>query len=102
LRFDPLIYHEDYQSHYSEMFKLISESLNSSIIHSVSLGAFRMPEKFFKNMVKLYPRERLYAGGLVENNGMVSYSHDKEREMTDFCHNEIQKYWKSEIIFPCY
>jgi len=102
LRFDPLIYHADYQSNYSKMFKRVSEVLDASLIHSISLGAFRMPEKFFRNMVKLYPKEKLFSGSLEENGGMVSYEKQKELEMTQYCHLALLKYWADEKIFPCY
>lgn len=102
LRFDPLIYHGEYQVNYSKMFEQVAAALDSSLIHSVSLGAFRMPEKFFRNMVKLYPKERLFSGSLAENNGMVSYEKEKELEMTQYCHAELLKFWPDEKIFPCY
>jgi len=102
LRFDPLIYHHGYQKNYVDMFQQVADVLDASLIHSISLGAFRMPEKFFRNMVKLYPRERLFAGSLEENDGMVSYEKQKEQEMTQFCQNELLKHWADEIIFPCY
>ena len=47
----------------------------------MSLGAFRMPEKFFKNMVKLYPDEKLFASTLQTEAGMTSYPLDLEKEM---------------------
>ena len=102
LRFDPLIYHMDYQQHYAEMFRRISNALDPGLIHSISLGAFRMPEKFFRNMVKLYPYEKLFAGGLEDNNGMVSYEKQKESEMTEYCLAEISSHWDEEKIFPCF
>jgi len=102
LRFDPLIYHADYLLHYSAMFKQVANALDSSLIHSISLGAFRMPEKFFRNMIKLYPKERLFAGSLEENDGMVSYEKQKEQEMTEYCHAELLTHWTDEKIFPCY
>ena len=102
LRFDPLIYHTGYQANYAQMLKEVAQSLDASLIHSISLGAFRMPEKFFRNMIKLYPKERLFAGSLAENDGMVSYEKQKEIEMTQFCHSELLKYWADEYIFPCY
>ncbi len=102
LRFDPLIYHEDYQKNYAEMLQQVAGALDASLIHSISLGAFRMPEVFFRNMIKLYPKERLFAGSLAENDGMVSYEKQKEQEMTAYCHAALLKHWAEEKIFPCY
>jgi len=102
LRFDPLIYHSAYQENYAGLFKAVARSLDNSLVHSVSLGTFRMPEVFFRNMIKLYPKERLFAGSLAENDDMVSYEKQKAREMTQYCYDLLLQYWTDEQIFPCY
>lgn len=102
LRFDPLIYFDDYQLVYSHFFKKVFSSLDVGSIHSVSLGGFRMPEKFFKNMVKLYPDEKLFAAKLEMNDGMVAYEVSLERSMLSYCESEILTYIDKEQYFPCF
>ena len=102
LRFDPLIYFDDYQQAYAELFTQVFAALDVTKIHSVSLGGFRMPEKFFKNMVKLYPDEKLFAARLEDNEGMVSYEKNIETDMLAYCENELLKYIRKEIYFPCF
>lgn len=102
LRFDPLIYFDNYREDYANLFEKVFSVLNVEAIHSVSLGGFRMPEKFFKNMVKLYPDEKLFASTLEENDGMISYAKELEQEMLAYCENEILNYLPREKYFPCF
>jgi len=102
LRFDPIIHSDNYQLHYTEMFNRIFSAIAVESIHSVSLGNFRMPEKFFKNMVKLYPKEKMFADTLVSKNAMISYSEFVEKEMMSFCEEKILEAIPREKYFPCH
>jgi len=101
-RFDPLIYSNDFKQSYSEMFQQVFDVISSDSVHSVSLGNFRMPEKFFKNMVKLYPDEKMFAGPLLEKEGMTSYPDHLEHEMMSFCEQKILEFIPAEKYFPCH
>lgn len=101
LRLDPLIYTESFETDYSSMLKTLFEKLDARQIHSVSYGPFRLPRDFFKKMVKLYPREKLFAGPLTENGKMVSYEKDLEDRCQNYLHNELLKYISQSQIFPC-
>lgn len=48
LRFDPIIYEDDYQQHYRDLFETVFARINPETLHSVSLGVFRLPDKYFK------------------------------------------------------
>lgn len=100
LRFDPLIYHADYRQQYRRLFAETFARVDASRLHSVSLGTFRLPESFFRNMVRLYPTERLFAGPLHERDGMVTYRDDLEREMMAFCSEELRRYVSDSKFFP--
>lgn len=102
LRFDPLIYFDDYQRVYGDFFRKVFSALNIEVVHSVSLGGFRMPEKFFKNMVKLYPDEKLFSARLSSNEGMVAYEKTLENNMLTYCESEILTYISKEQYFPCF
>ena len=57
LRFDPIIYHENWRNAYAELFAQVFRELAADRIHSVSLGTFRLPDAFFRRMAGLYPEE---------------------------------------------
>ncbi len=39
------------------LFALVFDKINPDSVHSVSLGVFRLPDKYFKNLM-LYPDEK--------------------------------------------
>ncbi|HEY8035396.1 MAG TPA: DNA photolyase [Methylobacter sp.] len=105
LRFDPLIYQSGYQQQYRQLFEQVFSRIDLSLLHSVSLGVFRLPENFFKKVHKLYPEEKLFAGPLINQRdsqqGMVSYKHELEQEMMNYCSEQILNYIPADKFFPC-
>ncbi|MEM1181041.1 MAG: spore photoproduct lyase family protein, partial [Acidobacteriota bacterium] len=81
LRFDPLLWHPQAGELYGELFERVFAAVPADRVHSVSLGAFRLPTAFFKKLEKLHPDSRLVqAGPFQKHGGMVSYRLDLERE----------------------
>jgi len=101
LRFDPLIYQAHYKDDYRQLFEQVFSRIDVAALHSVSLGVFRLPEKYYKKIYKLYPEEKLFASPLQHANGMVSYRNDLEQEMTEHCSRMLLDYIPEEIFFPC-
>lgn len=101
LRFDPVIFQTGWQQQYQRLFDLVFKKINLQLLHSVSLGAFRLPEQYFKKIRKLYPEEKLFAGPLENNKSMVSYKSQLEKEMLNFCTNELLNHIPQEKLFPC-
>ncbi|HEY8094641.1 MAG TPA: radical SAM protein [Methylobacter sp.] len=101
LRFDPLIYQSGYEQQYSELFEQVFSRIDLNRLHSVSLGVFRLPENFFKKLHKLYPEEKLFAGPLVSQQGMVSYKQELEKEMMHYCTEQLLNYIPADKFFPC-
>jgi len=101
LRFDPLIYQPGYQEQYRKLFQQVFNKLDTSQLHSVSLGTFRLPRGYFKNILQLYPDEPLYAGTFAESGGMISYPEEQEREISDYCSAELLKHIPESLLFPC-
>lgn len=101
LRFDPIIYQPEYQQQYTRLFEDIFSRINLKQLHSVSLGMFRVPEKFFKTMTRLYPQEKLFAGPLQQQQGMRSYTQSIEQEMLQFCSDKLLQFIPETKYFPC-
>jgi spore photoproduct lyase len=101
LRFDPLIYQDNYREQYRGLFRQVFEHLDTGRLHSVSLGTFRLPRTYFKNIVRLYPDEPLFAGAFAESGGMVSYPAELEQELSSFCTTELLHYIPEQLLFPC-
>lgn len=101
LRFDPVIHAEGWQTLYRDLFEQVFAALDPGLIHSVSLGAFRLPDAFLRRMTELYPAEKLFAGPLASRGGMSSYRPDLEEALLGFCRQEILRYVPPERFFPC-
>ncbi len=101
LRFDPLIYCSDYQKLYADFFAEVFARIELQNLHSVSLGVFRLPEKYFKKIHKLYPDARLFAGPLIQQNGLISYPPALEQELRSFCSEQLLHYIPEHKFFSC-
>lgn len=101
LRFDPLIYQSAYKQQYQQLFEQVFSRIKPESLHSVSLGVFRLPEKYFKKIHKLYPQEKLFASPLQTKQGMTSYRADLEQEMMQTCTELLLKYIPQDRFFPC-
>jgi len=102
LRFDPLIYCDDFRHHYRALFREVFTTLPAKCLHSVSLGGFRLPKPFFNTMQRLYPDEPLLAGPLNEQQGMIGYRQTLASDLIGFCSEELLRYIPESIFFPCY
>ena len=102
LRFDPLIYTENFVIEYKELFNEIFSKINTELLHSVSVGGFRLPKSYFHKIERLYPDEMLLTSPLTERHDAVHYPNDIENNMFRFCEETIGKYVSSEKFFPCY
>lgn len=72
IRFEPVIAEPGVEDNYERLFEQVFSTLDGELLHSVSLGEFRLPTDFHKKMVKLYPEEDLLARETVSSAGMVS------------------------------
>jgi len=101
LRFDPIIDCEDFDKRYSKLFQDIFSQIPTDKIHSVSLGAFRMPASFFKKMEKLHPEEKLFAGQLVNHQGTIGYKVEIEEQRKETCKDLLLRHIGKEKLFTC-
>ncbi|MCK5478220.1 MAG: DNA photolyase, partial [Methylococcales bacterium] len=101
LRFDPLIYQTGYQQQYKNLFEQVFSRIKLESLHSVSLGVFRLPEKYFKKIHKLYPEEKLFASPLETTQKMTSYKSELEQEMMQYCTDQLLAYIPKSKFFPC-
>lgn len=101
LRFDPLLYADNFESLYGEMFDQVYQTLDMKAVHSVSLGVFRLPKGFHKKLVRLYPDAKLLAAPIIAREGMMSYPEDTELQMRAYCQSSLEKNIRPDQFFPC-
>ncbi len=70
LRFEPLLPTAN-PAEYEDLFDEVFSRIRGDRLHSVSTGLFRMPADYFRNTLKLYPDEALFARETRTENGVV-------------------------------
>ncbi len=99
VRFEPLLPEADPNA-YAHLFELVFSRLDASRLHSTSTGLFRMPASYFRNTLKLYPDEPLFARETQTQNGVVSLKQPDqetwlaELEQTLFRHIDPASYYR--------
>ncbi len=102
LRFDPLIYQEGVMEQYDRLFAQVFECIDTTLLHSVSLGSFRLPKSFYKALARLYPEEVLFASPLAETiDGMVTYRENIRDPLLSFCKHSLLEYIPESKLFCC-
>ncbi|NND00418.1 MAG: DNA photolyase [Gammaproteobacteria bacterium] len=99
LRFDPIIWHQDYQADYQCMIETVFDQLDAERIDSVTLGGFRLPKSFYKTMRSLHPQHWLFSAGLSEEAGMISYTPVIEHEMFANLREQALRFIAPEKLF---
>jgi spore photoproduct lyase len=101
LRFDPLIYQDNYDEIYERLFDLVFSKISVEKLHSVTLGTLRFPETYFRNIIRLYPDERLFSISYEKNQGLITYSSRIEHALLHYCKDRLSHYIPAHILFPC-
>jgi spore photoproduct lyase len=101
LRIDPLIDCKNFEERYRTLFDKLFANLPPDSVHSVSLGAFRVPVSYFKKMEKLYPEEPLFAGKFEKRGKFTGYRQEIEQDRSAFCQDELLKRIPREKLFQC-
>jgi len=99
LRFDPVIYAADYRRQYLALFQRIFDQLDGDALHSVTLGAFRMPRDFHARLARLYPDEPLYAMPMSDDGGVVGYPEEVESDMLGYCRRMLERFVPADRLF---
>ena len=93
IRFDPVIWHNQFETHYRQFFQTVFETIHSEELDSITLGAVRLPKDFHKKISNLYPEHWLFKAGLELNQkGLVTYNEKASNSLLSFCQTEIEKY----------
>ena len=96
-----MLYELRYQELYQRLFEDVFDRIPEDSIHSITLGPFRMPKPYFRNVTRLYPDEALFAGPFESRDKMVSYSTDCEQQMMSFCHEQLLSHTAANKIYTC-
>ena len=98
LRFDPLLPVADFEAVHGAFFDEVFASLDGRNLHSVTVGALRLPHAQARTMAQLYPDASLFALGQREHQGLATFGHDATA-MIDWCSERIARHVDAARIF---
>lgn len=99
LRFDPIIFSVNYKKVYGDFFDLVFNSIDQKKIHSVTIGTLRMPNNFFKRLIKNYPNEYNLFYETKQQKKLTTYDKDLNEEIISFCKKKIISYIDEEKLY---
>jgi len=99
LRFDPIVWHQNYLEDYGNTIQQVFSALDASAIDSVTLGGFRLPKGFYKTMHKLHPEHWLFSAGLDDKSGMITYRQSIEDEVLAKVGEMCESYVSDDKLF---
>ncbi len=101
LRLDPLVDCQDFEQHYHQFLDLVFSYVDPSMVHSISLGTFRLPKPYFKRLEKLYPETPLLAPSMQSYDNLMGYTEANEQRLLKSAYQAICDHCPKEIIYPC-
>ena len=101
LRFEPLIFTEDFSNDYKMLFEFVFARIDAARLHSTSVGHFRVPAQYFSKMLKLYPDDDLLARDYVNEDDMVGETHEKQQQMQEIVESLLEEYLEPEQVYHC-
>lgn len=96
LRFDPIIEHAGFFKNMQVFFEEVFSYVQQPFLHSVTLGAFRLPKTYKKTMEKNVSSLNILAHS-VEKDRELRY--EREKELLAFCEKELEKYVPQQKLF---
>lgn len=101
LRFDPLIYAENFPELYQGLIEQIFAEVPARAVHSVSLGPLRFPKNMYDKISAMYPDEPLFAYRLEKRDRQISYTEADEQAMKTVVLELLKPYLSEQVIFQC-
>lgn len=100
IRFEPVIPTASTLADYEELYASVFARIDGKQLHSCSLGEYRLPQSFYKRMVKLYPDDSLLARDVVLSNGMISLQ-DGGSSLLKLLEERLIPYIDSDKYYRC-
>ena len=99
LCFDPVIYIKDWEDEYGRLIEKVFRELPAGKIKDVSIGGFRIPCDYLKDMRKNNPNSAIINYPFNAVNDVYSYPPDLSDRMNSYMLGLIRKYMPEEKIF---
>lgn len=101
LRFDPLIYHPEFETIYQKLIDDIFKSISNDCLHSISIGPLRFPDKMYQKIIKLHPNDKLLTHPFYRRGNVFSYKSELENAMKSCVKRLLENYVDETLLFEC-
>lgn len=99
LCFDPMIYIQNWQSHYKEMLTQVFASIPPNKLVDISVGSFRISQEYLKKMRKQQPDSEIAWFPYQMENGYCHYPNDLTIQMEQYLITQLLEKLPKEKIF---
>ena len=99
LCFDPMIAFPGWREVYAAFFERIAKEVDFSRIRDISIGSFRIPKDYLKNMKKAYGRNEISTFPYRLESGTYTYGQQTEEAMKALALSALTRVFPRERIF---
>lgn len=99
LRFEPLLWTEDWKEQYRGLFDRTFEVLDPDRVHSVSCGPFRLPLNHWQRLKELYPESPFVQGPVEKDADVVSFESGKADDLRGYCLETLTERLPEGVLF---
>ena len=92
LCFDPILYYNNWENDYLELFNEVKSSLNLDQVLDITVGTFRMSNDYFNRIRKSKPNSGLFYQNYKNENGIVSIDSKKKNSIFKLVSDNFSNY----------
>ncbi|MAQ74501.1 MAG: DNA repair photolyase [Candidatus Marinimicrobia bacterium] len=92
LCFDPILYYNNWENDYLELFNKVKSSLNLNQVLDITVGTFRMSNDYFNRIRKSKPNSGLFYQNYKNENGIVSIDSKKKNSIFKLVSDNFSNY----------
>ena len=92
LCFDPILYYNNWENDYLELFNKVKSSLNLDQVLDITVGTFRMSNDYFNRIRKSKPNSGLFYQNYKNENGIISIDSKKKNSIFKLVSDNFSNY----------
>lgn len=97
---DPLIYIPQFEKIYSDFMDELNQKIDLNAIHLISIGAFRMNEKFYGNIKKSNENNELYQYRYQVYDGVITYRKNESEKLINVITQKLNDFnFKKYVVY---
>ena len=98
LCFDPILYYDNWETDYLELFNKVKSSLNLEKVLDITVGVFRMGNDYFNRIRKSKPSTDLFYENYIDHNGNKTISSNRQKAINQLVSKSFFDHFKKDRI----